>query len=162
VATGVGTGLAGLAIWIALVLPFAPSIAEPPSPMALALRTAGATLLVPVFEELLLRGYVLRLVLQWERARQAGAADPMEEALDRRHVREVEPGAWTLASAAVSTALFALGHRPFEWLAASGYGALMVALWARRGDLLACVVAHGVTNLGLALYVWRTGSWSIW
>jgi hypothetical protein len=38
----------------------------------------------------------------------------------------------------------------------------MAALWIVRKDLLSCIVAHAVTNLGLGLYVRATGSWALW
>jgi membrane protease YdiL (CAAX protease family) len=162
VTLGILAGVLGTALWVGLVLPFAPEPAPAPPGAAIALRIGAATLLVPIFEELLLRGYVLRLVVQWDHARTAGAADPLGDALDRSSVNEVAPGAWTFAAVAISTALFALGHRPFEWVAAVAYGLGMALLWVRRGDLLVCVVAHAVTNLTLGLYVAASGSWRIW
>ena len=39
---------------------------------------------------------------------------------------------------------------------------LMAALVVSRGDLLSAVVAHGVTNASLALYVRATGTWGVW
>jgi hypothetical protein len=38
----------------------------------------------------------------------------------------------------------------------------MAGLWIWRADLLACVVAHGTTNLALALWVRHAGAWSLW
>jgi membrane protease YdiL (CAAX protease family) len=162
VALGGIAGVVGTAVWVGLVLPFAPESAPAPTAAAVALRIGAATLLVPVFEELLLRGYVLRLVVQWGDARDAGAEDPLGDALDRASVNDVAPGAWTFAAVAISTVLFTLGHRPFEWVAAVVYGLGMALLWVRRGDLLVCVIAHAVTNLTLGLYVVASGSWRIW
>ncbi|NTU60611.1 MAG: CPBP family intramembrane metalloprotease, partial [Deltaproteobacteria bacterium] len=31
-----------------------------------------------------------------------------------------------------------------------------------RKDLLSCVVAHGVANVSLALFVRQTGWWGLW
>jgi CAAX prenyl protease-like protein len=161
-ATGVFAGILGMVLWVALTSPLAPPHAAPLSAFAVALRLLAATLLVPLFEEILMRGYVLRLTLQWEEARRAGAANALSVALDQRSMHDVEPGAWTAAAAVVSTLLFTLGHAPHEWVAALAYGALMVALWVRRRDLLSCVVAHATTNLALGLYVVATGSWALW
>lgn len=162
VCIGIGAGLVGTVVWIALAAPFATGARPvPPLPVGVV-RMVAATLLVPIFEEQLLRGYVFRLIVQWQWARREGAIDPLGEALDRKDVRDFPPGAWTPTAALVSAALFALGHRPFEWLAGVAYGLLMVGLWARRGDLLACVSAHAATNLALGLYVLSTGSGWIW
>lgn len=155
-AAGVAAGLAGTALWVALVRPFAAGEAEPWEPLAFGLRLAAAGLLVPLFEEQLLRGYVLRLVRQWEEARS------FDEAFERRSIRDFAPGAASALSVAASTVLFALGHRAPEIPAALAYGLLMAGLWVARKDLLSCVVAHATTNVALAFYVRGTGSWALW
>jgi len=38
----------------------------------------------------------------------------------------------------------------------------MCVLYIIRKDLLSCMVAHGTTNFGLALYVYYTGHWQLW
>lgn len=162
IALGTCAGALGTVLWIALVSPFAEGGATPPSPATIVLRLCAATLLVPVFEELLMRGYLLRLVVQWDRARRGRSKDAIGEALDRSSVHDVEPGAWTPMAVVVSTVLFAAGHGPEEWAAAVAYGGLMAGLWIVRGDLASCVVAHGVTNLALGAYVIATDSWRIW
>ena len=35
-------------------------------------------------------------------------------------------------------------------------------LWYRTRSLKACILAHGVTNLGLAVWVLATGQWNFW
>jgi len=74
----------------------------------------------------------------------------------------VDPGAWSLAAIGVSTIAFTLGHLPVEWPAAVAYSILISFLWIIRKDLLSCMVAHGTTNLGLAVYVYFTGQWGFW
>jgi membrane protease YdiL (CAAX protease family) len=161
IAVGALAGLAGLALWIALLAPFVEG-GEAWSPPAWALRALAATLVVPVFEEQLMRGYVLRFAIQWDRAREAGAADPFGAALDRSSIADVEPGAWTWTALLISTGVFALGHAQAEWPAALAYGLLMAGLWVWRRDLLSCVVAHAVTNASLAIWVRATGQWALW
>jgi membrane protease YdiL (CAAX protease family) len=161
IAVGVGAGLAGLALWVALLAPFVKG-GEAWTPLPWLLRGLAATALVPIFEEQLMRGYVLRFAIQWDRARDAGAADPFGVALDQRSIAEVEPGAWTWTALLISTGLFTLGHAQAEWPAALAYGLLMAGLWIWRRDLLSCVVAHAVTNASLALYVRATGQWALW
>jgi membrane protease YdiL (CAAX protease family) len=161
IALGAGAGLVGLALWIALLGPFVEG-GEAWEPGAWGLRALAATTLVPVFEEQLMRGYVLRFAIQWDRARSAGAADPFGVALDKSSISDIEPGAWTWTALFISSGVFALGHHQAEWPAALAYGLLMAGLWIWRRDLLTCVVAHAVTNASLALYVRATGSWALW
>jgi membrane protease YdiL (CAAX protease family) len=163
VSVGMVAGLCGMFAWVALVTPLVEEGGgEPWSTAAFWLRLLAATALVPLFEEQLMRGFVLRFVLQWERARKARAEDPFGEALDKKTVLDVAPGAATAMAVAVSTLVFLLGHRTFEMPAAAVYGLWMASLWILRRDLLTCVVAHATTNLSLALYVQATGSWGHW
>lgn len=163
VGAGALAGVIGIALWLTLLLPFVDDNAAAPWPAAgFALRLIATSLLVPVFEELLMRGYVLRVAVLWDRARRAGVPDPLVAAMDRDSIEDVEPGAWTPLAVAISTVLFAVGHTPAEWPAACAYGALMAGLWIVRRDLLSCVIAHAVTNAGLALYVLQSGQWALW
>ena len=159
---GAVVGLAGAALWIGLLAPFVPPTGAPWGGGAFALRLVAAGTVVPLFEELLLRGYVLRLAVQWDRARAAGRPEPLAEVFDRQSIADVEPGAWTPLALAVATLLFAAGHLTYEWPAALGYGLLMGGLWIVRKDLLSCVVAHAVTNVALAVYVRAAGAWQLW
>ncbi|VFQ44352.1 CPBP family glutamic-type intramembrane protease [Desulfoluna butyratoxydans] len=160
---GAMAGLFGCALWVGLSIPFAPQdIHAPWTPRAFFLRLAAATLLVPVFEEYLLRGYFFRLALQWQRAKKKGSHSPLSEALDDCNVAEIAPGDWSLSAIFLSSLLFALGHRPFEWSAALVYGVLLSVVWIRRKDMISLVSAHAVTNVSLALYVRHWGHWTLW
>jgi len=157
---GLVAGLGGIAVWILLLRPFA-SGGEPWTAMSFALRAAAATLVVPVAEELAMRGYVLRFGVQWGRFRAQGHEDAFGAALDA-DLHDVEPGAWSWFAVLLSTALFAAGHAFVEWPAAIVYGLLMAALWIRRRDLLSCVVAHAASNAALAWWVHARGAWELW
>lgn len=160
---GAGAGLLGLVVWIGLLHPFVTAgEAEPWSTPAFLLRLVSAGLLVPLFEELMMRGFLLRFALQWHRAWQNRAGAPLHTALDERSVNEVEPGAWTWPAVLLSMLAFTSGHAPHEWPAAMAYGLLMTLLWIHRQDLISCVTAHAVTNISLALFVLATGSWQYW
>ena len=159
---GALAGLLGTILWLALLRPFAADAVAPWSAPAFALRLLASVALAPLIEELLLRGYLLRLVVQWQQSRRAGEPEPLRRTLDARSVDEVAPGAWTPLAVGVSTAAFTLGHAPAAWPAAAAYGLLMAALWIARRDLLSCVVAHAVTNLALALWVWNSGRFELW
>jgi membrane protease YdiL (CAAX protease family) len=155
--------VAGTALWIALSWPFIGPGGEAWGELDWAMRALGSSLLPPVFEELLMRGWVLGVAVEWDRARRApGARRALDQALDERSVHELEPGAWTPLALALSSALFALGHAPAHWPAAFAYGLLMCGLWIARRDLVSCVAAHATTNLVLALWVRASGNWALW
>jgi CAAX protease family protein len=162
VAAGIAAGVAGTALWVWIKAPLYPAGGEAWAPAAFWGRLVASSTVVPVFEELLFRGLVLLGAVQWDEARRAGDKDPLGTALHERSVRDVAPGAWTPWAVAISTIAFAAGHAPAEWPAALAYGLLMAALWIVRRDLLSCVVAHGTTNLTLALWVRATGQWALW
>jgi len=161
--TGMIAGLIGMALWVVLLIPFADSTDNAAwSGTAFALRLLSAGLLVPVFEELLMRGFVFRFALQWWEARKLEEDEPLQAALDEKTINDVLPGAWSWAAVVVSTLVFASGHNVYEWPASIGYGLLMSLLWIVRKDLIVCIVAHSVTNISLAFYVLKTGSWHLW
>ena len=107
-------------------------------------RIGGAALVVPFFEELFIRSFVLRYLV-----------DPVD-------FRKVPPGTYTLFSFVGSTVLFTLGHHTWEWPAAIFASVVYTILLYRRGHLADCILAHGVTNLLLGIYVFNTGKWGYW
>lgn len=163
VVVGLAAGLVGAVLWIGLLAPFVQQRPLAPwSNASFVLRLAAAGLLVPVFEELLMRGFIFRLALQWDQARRQGDRQALQTALDDRSVNAVRPGEWSWLAVAISTAAFTAGHHLQEWQAAIAFGLLMSFLWVYRKDLLSCIVAHAVTNVTLAGYVVLTGSWHLW
>jgi membrane protease YdiL (CAAX protease family) len=161
-AVGAAAGLVGAALWVALRAPFGGGNTAPWSDADWLARTLGSTLLPPLVEEILFRGWLLRSLLLFERARAAGSPAPLGDALDRSDLADVAPGAWTPLAVGVSSLAFAVGHSPGEWLAALAYGALMCALWISRRDLVSCISAHAVTNAALACWVRASGDWGSW
>jgi len=161
-ATGAAVGLFGIALWIAFLTPFAAAGAEPWDATGFALRLVAAGCVVPIFEELFVRGYVLRLAYQWDTLRRGGEPEALAAALDEHSVNNVAPGAWSGWAVAISTIVFTVGHSPQEWPAAVAYGLLLAWLWIWRRDLLSCIVAHAVSNLALGAYVLATGAWGLW
>jgi len=105
------------------------------------MRMVGLALLVPVAEELFWRGFLARWLLSpdWQ-------SQPI--------------GRFTPYTFAGVTILFMLAHP--EWLAAAVYCALLnfLLIWTR--DLWNCVVAHGVSNLVMGIYILSTGTWDLW
>jgi uncharacterized protein len=117
------------------------------SPMArwtfLVFRMVGLVLIVPFFEELFWRSFVVRWII------------------DPDHFPDVPIGKVTLMAGAVTAALFALEH-PAEWLPALLTGALWAGLLHQTKSVSACFVSHAVANLGLGIYVLTTGAWKFW
>ena len=160
---GVIAGLGGCVLWCLFLAPFVdPSGQEAWSRESFLLRIFAASLLVPVFEEMAIRGYVFRLALQWDHARKREMPEPLLQALDESSLFDVKNGDWTLLAVVISCLAFTLGHNPAEWVAAFAYSLLMTWLWIMRGDLLSCIVAHGTTNFTLAVFVYSTGNWGFW
>ena len=106
-----------------------------------AVRWAGAALLVPVMEELFWRSFRMRWI---ERAQ--------FELVDPRHVG---PKAIVL-----TTFVFTLAHT--QWMAAIAAGLVYAWLYRATGKLWVPVIAHAVTNAALGGWVVLTGNWSYW
>lgn len=163
IAFGIGAGFLGVFIWIFLLSPFVHlKDNQPWSNGAFILRLFSAGVLVPVFEEILMRGFILRFALQWNNAREKNENEPLHVVLDERSINNVAPGAWSWPAIAISTAAFTSGHHLQEWPSAMAFGLLMAWLWILRKDLITCIVAHSVTNIALAFYVFKTGNWHFW
>ena len=108
-----------------------------------AIRWAGASLLVPVMEELFWRDYLWRQVIS-----------PNDFKLAR--VGEWNPGAFVIVAA-----LFGAGVH-IEWLTAIVYGLMIGGLLALTRSLGACILMHAVTNFLLGAYLLKTGQWIFW
>jgi hypothetical protein len=107
----------------------------------ISMRLIGLAVLVPVVEELFWRGFLLRWLISPE--------------FERPELWRFTPGSF-----AAVTVLFTLAHP--EWFAAAAYGTLLNGLVYWKRDLWSCIVAHGVSNLILGVYVLTTGSWQLW
>lgn len=159
---GLLCGLFGMVIWILLLGPFVDSDTNGWRNSAFYLRLFAASILVPIFEELLMRGYIFRFAYQWDRQRKINKKKAFDRALKDQCINNFQPGAWSVPAVLVSTLAFTLGHQLHEWPAAFFYGLLMVLLWIKRKDLISCMVAHGTTNFALGLYVHFTKQWQLW
>jgi len=152
VAWAVAVGLGVFALWIRLTEPwmqlgeataaFRPVDGEDRLQWPLiAVRWIGATLLVPVMEELFWRSFLMRWV-----------ESPAFEGVDPRRVG--------LKAIVLSTFVFALAH-PL-WLAAVLAGLAYAWLYVRSTRLWTAVIAHAVTNGALGVYVVATRQWQFW
>jgi uncharacterized protein len=108
----------------------------------LLFRTIRAVVLVPIIEELFWRAWLLRWLI---------AAD----------FENVPLGTYTRGSMWISAVLFASEHGPY-WevglIAGLAYNFLMI----RTKSLGDCILAHGITNGALSLFVILTGRWEYW
>ncbi len=109
----------------------------------IAVRIIGAVLVVPVMEELFWRDYLWRQIM---------APNDFKLAA----VGEFD---WT-AFLGVPLA-FALVHGSW-WLTAIGWALMIGVLLVYTKSLGACIIAHAVTNLLLALYVLHYHAWHLW
>jgi CAAX prenyl protease-like protein len=104
-------------------------------------RVLSTAIVVPLVEELAFRGYLL--------CRLAGQDVVLQGRLRLSW--------WSLAASSV---LFGVMHD--AWLAGTVAGAAYAVTRLRGESIWAPILAHGTTNVLLALYVLRTGHWSLW
>jgi CAAX prenyl protease-like protein len=105
----------------------------------LAVRFIGLVLIVPVMEEMFLRGFLMRFFV---------AADWWR----------VPIGIVNFAAVVAATVVPTLMH-PQEALAAGAWFSAVTWLLIRSRRLWPCLVAHGVTNLLMGIYDVASGTW---
>lgn len=108
----------------------------------MALRLFGLALVVPLIEEMFLRGFVTRFAVD-------------------QNWPEVPIGKVTPIAAAAAVAVPVLMH-PAEFFAAVAWFGIMVWLYAKTKNIWDCVVAHMVTNGLLGLYVLTSANPEAW
>jgi CAAX prenyl protease-like protein len=151
----IAVGLALTFIWVAPYLAFPELRPEPGGefdprmageslvPVILVLRLFGYALVTPLFEELFIRSFVMRLADVWE---------------TDRDFRDQPIARYTRRSALVTTVVFTLGHVPWEWWVCVPWILLSNLWFYRRRSLSAIMLVHGVTNAALlALAIWGEG-----
>lgn len=104
-------------------------------------RIFGAAVVVPPMEELFWRSLVQRRI-------------------DRADFLTLAPAAVSLRALLLTALAFGFEHR--QWLAGIVAGLAYGHLYRRAGNLWPAIVAHGVTNLLLGLWVVATGKWQFW
>ena len=109
--------------------------------LLVAFRIAGAALVVPIMEELFWRSFLQRWVQQSD-------------------FLTLDPARIGFKALLIASALFAVEH--LQWLAGLVAGLAYGWLYIRTRNLWAPVIAHGVTNGALGVYVVATGRWSFW
>jgi CAAX prenyl protease-like protein len=109
----------------------------------IAVRWAGASLVVPVMEELFWRDYLWRTI--------AAPAD----------FKLAQMGEWDRGIPLIVVSLFFCTVH-FEWLTAIVWGLMVGGLLVFTRSLGACIIMHGVTNFLLGAYVLWTHDWKFW
>ncbi len=109
-------------------------------PLAL-IRLAGAALVVPVMEELFWRSFLLR----W---------------IESADFLQVDPSRVRYKAFISTVILFGFEHN--LWLAGIVAGAAYTVLYSRSATLWSPILAHGITNGVLGLWIITTGHWSYW
>jgi CAAX prenyl protease-like protein len=106
-----------------------------------AIRIAGAALVVPVMEELFWRSFLMRWIVSPD-------------------FQSVDASQLGLKSFVITIILFGFEHN--LWLAGIVAGLAYGWLYQRHRNLWSPVLAHAVTNGSLGVWVVATGSWSYW
>lgn len=107
----------------------------------IAIRWAGAALVVPLMEELFWRSFLMR----W---------------IDQQDFLAVSPASVSVKALLLSSVLFASEHT--FWFAGLIAGLVFGWLYMKTGKLWAPVLAHGVTNGVLGVWVVYTRQWIFW
>jgi len=144
------TGVAVLVLWISLDAGwmivgrpsgFDPRVGGRVDWVLVAIRIAGAALVVPVMEELFWRSFLMRWV-------------------DDPDFESVEPSQLSTKSFVITVLLFGFEHN--LWLAGIVAGVAYGLLYMRHRNLWSPILAHAVTNGLLGVWVVRTGNWAYW
>lgn len=150
--TSIGVGVIVFVLWINMdwLLPFQKpvpgydptAISDPTLQTAMTIvRIFGATVIVPVMEELFWRSFLIRYLVEPDFER-------------------VPVGTFTWSSFLITAALFGVEHQFI--IAGIMAGILYAILLYRTKSVAACIVSHGVTNFLLGIYVINTGLWQFW
>ena len=107
----------------------------------IVVRVVGSCLIVPVVEELAFRGFLLRWLVSPEFER-------------------VPPRAWTWSAFLLSSLAFGALHT--HWILGTLAGLAFAVVLVRRGRLADAILAHVLTNAGIAVAVLAFGRWDLW
>jgi hypothetical protein len=157
---GVIVGVVGIFQWVGLQLwlqnnfeLFAPpeEVFDPTKTFAspamlwgfVGVRIIGAVLVVPLMEELFWRDYLWRQILA-----------PNDFKL-------AQVGEWGWGPLLGVSLMFAVVHGNW-WLTSIVWALMIGLLLVYTKSLGACIIAHAVTNLLLAIYVLRFRDWAFW
>jgi membrane protease YdiL (CAAX protease family) len=109
----------------------------------LIVRIGGASISVPVVEELFWRGFMLRALIKWH------------------DFQDVPMATFTWGSYLGTALLSGIQHQP-QWEVGILCWLVYNALFYWKRSLTCCMVTHGVTNLALYIYVFYSQDWRFW
>lgn len=109
----------------------------------LGFRFLRLVVVVPLVEEIFWRGFLLRFLINED-------------------FRSVGVGTFSWGSFLWVSLLFGLEHAGPDIIPAVITGACFNGVAYRTRSLTACVIVHAAVNLGLGLYIMRTGQWGFW
>lgn len=108
----------------------------------IGIRMLGLCLVIPIAEEFFARGFLIRYIedIDWDQI-------PIGEVTWKGLAGIIVYGAMT---------------HPSEIVAAVAWFGLITWMYLKTKNIWDCVVAHGVTNLLLGVFVLATGTWELW
>ena len=151
----IAVGLALTAVWVAPFILFPGLRPEPggefDAAMAgeewigviLLLRLFGYALVTPIFEELFIRNFVMRIA----------------DVYDQGDFRDQPLARYTLRSMIATTVIFTVGHVPWEWGVCVLWIVLSNLWFYHRKSLSSIMLVHGVTNAALLWLAIYAGDW---
>ncbi len=115
------------------------------SSASLGMRFLRLVIMVPIMEELVMRGFLWRYLTNSEVP-----------------FTTLPFGLWHRLGVLGSILAFTVGHQTADLLGCLSYGVLISYVAWRTRSLAACIVCHAVTNLLLGGYVMQTQQWGFW
>jgi CAAX prenyl protease-like protein len=109
----------------------------------IVIRMVGLAVIVPIMEEMFLRGFVMRFV---------------------QHEKwwDVPFGKITQLALIVGMVIPIVTHPFSEFLAVAAWFGMIHWLYYKTGNIWDCVVAHGITNFLLGIYILKYEQWWLW
>jgi uncharacterized protein len=112
---------------------------------SLSFRFLRAVVVVALVEEIFWRGFVMRIVCDWE-------GDYWKQSFGQHR--------WL--SYGIVTGLFMAAHHTSDYAGAYIYGSLTYGLCVWSKNLGACVIMHATANLLMGIYIMQTGNYGLW
>ena len=109
--------------------------------LAIAFRIIGASLVVPLMEELFWRSFALRFAIDSD-------------------FKSIPLGQFSWFSFIFISLLFGFEHH--RWLVGIFAGMVYAGILYHRKNLFDPILSHGITNLSLGIYVLASNNWSFW
>jgi exosortase E/protease (VPEID-CTERM system) len=112
-----------------------------PAAIWLLCRVSGASVVIPLAEEIAFRGYLTRRMIS-------------------ANFASIPIGQFSWISFILSSAIFGFLHQ--RWFVGTLAGMVYALILYRRRNLADAVVAHATTNLALSAYILYSRQWSLW